>query len=211
MQSETCGGIAIFSFVRVAVLGSFILVLAMTSGTVGAEEISHDEGSQPALENPIWTSTPTRVDRSRDARERLPPRPVVGIGRRSVRVDVFPGLDGDAGFRASGRRLRLAGIDLPPRDRTCPYQNGRRWPCGVRAWAWTSGLIAGKRLMCDTPEKWDEPGSTVECYLLDRSVSEMVLSAGWAEPSTDAPPHLVAAHSRAVEARIGLFSLFPPP
>lgn len=169
------------------------------------------ERSPRSLSPPVWTMTPMRVDPSLDTRERLPPRLGSGHGRKRLVVDAFPRLESDASFLGGGRRWRIAFVALPPRSKTCPLDNARSWPCGVRAWAFVSGMLAGARLMCDPPLRKDDPIPSVTCYVDDQSITERILSAGWAEPTADAPDQLVAGFRRAFVERKGLFSPAPPP
>jgi len=66
---------------------------------------------------PLWTATPTPVDRSRETRERLPSaldRGDLGDADTvTVRVDRHPQLDEAGSFRGEGRRWIGYAIELP--------------------------------------------------------------------------------------------------
>lgn len=159
---------------------------------------------------PIWTLRPVSIDRNTEVRERLPPRGRPD-GARRLLVDRFPRIDGDATFMAEGRRWRIAHVDLPERSFSCPFDHGRRWPCGVRAWAYVSGLLAGIRLDCDPPLPAEEAVPTIDCRLEDVSIAERILRAGWGKPRPGAPGTLIDVYQHAVQAGRGIHGSRPPP
>lgn len=199
-------------------LSRLLLVLGVAGGVVTAGVLLRSgrlaAGEVPtraatAEEAPIWTSRPVRIDRSRETRERLPGRLPAPILR--LRADVFPQVREDASFLAEGRRWRIAHVVLPERSRTCPFDGGRQWPCGARAWAQFSGLVSGARLVCDRPPVMTEVAPELECRLSSgRSIAELLLESGWAEADLGAPPELVELSRTAREAGRGLFSPMPP-
>lgn len=161
----------------------------------------------------LWTDRPIRVDRARETRERLPPRSEIldAASRFVLRVDEFPKIDADASFVAADRRWRIAHVELPKRSRLCPNAAGTVWACGLRAWAFFGGLIADRTLSCRNLGEEILPVQPVECWIREKSVAELLLAGGWAEPTLDAPDELLAAHRRAVRARRGLSAAVTPP
>ena len=191
---------------------SLLVLIPALIGTASAQELRRSDPSSP--EKPfdqIWTRTPVRVDRDKDTRERLPPRGGPTSGELRLVVDPFPQLDAESTFTAQGRRWRIAHVALPARSLFCPYDHGRRWPCGVRAWAFVSGLLAGARLNCDPPSQSEEAIPVIDCRLDDGSVAERIIRAGWGTPRSGAPPHLFDVYRHAVEVHRGLGALAPPP
>lgn len=161
----------------------------------------------------LWTDRPVAVDRALETRERLPPRAEIldASSRFVLRVDEFPKIDADASFVTADRRWRIAHVELPKRSRLCPNAAGTVWACGLRAWAFFGGLIADRTLSCRRLGEDVVPVQPVECWIREKSVAEILLSGGWAEPTVDAPDELLAAHRRAVRARRGLSAAVPPP
>lgn len=161
----------------------------------------------------LWTDRPVRVDRSQEARERLPPRSDIldGASRFSLKVDEFPKIDGDASFVAEGRRWRIAYVALPKRSHLCPNAAGSVWACGLRAWATFGALIADRTLLCRTLGETTLPVQPVECWIREKSVAEILTAGGWAEPDEVAPDALVAARRHAARARRGLSATTAPP
>ncbi|MCE1238275.1 MAG: hypothetical protein LWW93_18140 [Hyphomicrobiales bacterium] len=161
----------------------------------------------------LWTDRPTRVDRSRETRERLPARSEIldGASRFALHVDEFPRIDGDASFLAEGRRWRIAHVELPKRSHLCPNAAGAVWACGLRAWATFGGLIADRTLLCRNVGEPVFPAQPVECWIREKSVAETLLAGGWADPAADAPEDLIAARRRAARARRGLSAIAAPP
>lgn len=164
--------------------------------------------------NPLpWTLHPMRVDPTKERRERLPPRFADGdtVPRQTLRVDPFPGLEADGSFSARGARWRIAHVVLPPRDLACTTGDGRIWRCGVRAWAYFSSLLAGRRLRCTPPEGEVSGAPALDCRLDGVSVAELVVATGWLRPAADAPRDLVALGRAAAEAARGLHATTIPP
>ena len=193
-------------------LGMSCLLLLLLAATCATAAEAVDTATTPTSPStPIWTLVPTRIDRAQDRRERLPPLPSAEFIRRTLKVDTFPRVDRDGSFLAEGRRWRIAHVRLPDRSETCPTSGGRRWPCGVRAWATFSGLIAGRRLSCDRVEAPPGVVAPLTCALDDRSVAETLLASGWAEPIDDPPAALITAHEAAGAAQRGLWSIAIPP
>lgn len=163
----------------------------------------------PAATPPIWTQVPTRIDRSKDTRERVEiPAPPPGFV-----------VAGDARTDAAGRLIiggrshRLVGLVPIEPDRLCSTADGRRWACGVRARAQLSGLVIGKTLRCHHVGDPAAAEPVVDCRVRERSVTESMISAGLGDLDAEgaAIAHLATAREAARRARIGIWSALPPP
>lgn len=187
-----------------------LAVMSLAVSIVLTPIAAHAEGDDVTFP---WTRVPTRVDPSRDARPRLPPRSAEKdlSDTKSLLVEEFPMVAADASFLAEGRRWRIAHVILPDRQKRCETEDRRHWRCGVRSWARFSGILAGVRLRCRPAGDPDADVPSLECYRHGRSIAATLLLEGWAEPSPDAPIELVAAHDGATRGERGLWSPVIPP
>lgn len=192
----------------VLMISGALCALVVRSAYAGEETKVPLRVSPPPSPSPVWTLKPIKIDRGLETRERIEPK--VNPARTRLVVDQFPGLGADAAFTASGRRWRIAHVALPDRGRTCPYEGGRYWPCGVRAWAFVSGLISGARLMCDPPDAKEGVIAAVDCRLDERPIAEIIVEAGWADAAPAAPDRVVEAARRGVAAKRGIHATAPP-
>lgn len=187
-----------------------LAVIVLAVSIVLMPTVARAEGDDVAFP---WTRVPTRVDPSKDARPRLPPRSAEKdlSDTNSLLVDEFPMVAADASFSAEGRRWRIAHVSLPDRQKRCETEDRRHWRCGVRSWARFSGILAGVRLRCRPAGDPAADLPALECYRHGRSIAATLLMEGWAEPSPDAPAELVAAHDSAKRGERGLWSPVIPP
>ncbi len=113
-------------------------------------------------------------------------------------------VDGDS-FKADGRIYALAGIEAPELDQICVHR-GRDWNCGQ-----TSADELRKRI-----ELWSEPircfhdapddrPTSLNCFVGDREISEILLRAGSVVAQPGAEHHYVAAEHAARQAEVGLW------
>ena len=177
----------------------FLLALA-PSATAG-------EPPRPDAKPPIWTSVPTRIDRSRETRERIEPPPAPPEEPRLVIRGDARVVDA-ATIAADGRRLRLFGLVPIERDRICDVDGRRRWACGIHARAALGALVKGRILRCRTVSIGPDDVAVVDCLSQDRSISERMVEAGWAELDADgrASPTLTAARATAERDGRGIWS-----
>lgn len=160
---------------------------------------------------PIWTPTPTRVDRTRETRERIAPPaaadPLPRVAVRAARVADA------AALLVDGRRHRLFGLAALPADRLCIDADGRRWACGLRARGALAVLVSGHALLCHHFAETSDGDPVVDCLWQERSLSLRLAEAGWAELDDDgrATPALAAAAETARRERRGLWAATAPP
>jgi len=174
-------------------LSAGALLLLATVGTATAQS--------PARETspPIWTNVPTRIDRSRETRERIePPSPPP---RRVVLAEPSRVID-SATLVVDGRTRRLRGLTAIPLDRLCVDRDGRRWTCGLRARGALVQLIEGRTVRC-RPAPPDAPDPPLDCDVADRSLSERMVAQGWADLDDEGRGDPALASARASAERDG--------
>ena len=155
----------------------------------------------------IWTTKPTRIDRSTETRQRIEaPAALPAEPREPIRGD-FRVVDG-ATLAVDGRRLRLFGLVPIERERICDVAGTRRWACGIHARAALGALVAGRTLRCRTLAGDPAGESVVDCLWQERSISERLLAAGWADldDAGRATPALAAARAEAEREGRGIWS-----
>lgn len=159
----------------------------------------------------IWTTVPTRVDRAKETRERIAPA-ASAIPDPAVRVTGVRAADAVT-LKIGGRRHRLSGLAAADPRRICTAADGIRWACGRRADATLSALVTGRALHCVFIGDPAATDPVVDCRLDERSLSERMVAAGWAEPDADGvgSPALAAALAEARRAGRGFWSLNGPP
>lgn len=190
---------------RFALAASIALIAASASA-------AEPQGPARPDAPPIWTTVPTRIDRSRETRERLAPAPTA-VPSNATRITAARADDATA-LTIDGRRHRLVGLAVADRRRICTADDGARWACGRRAHAALSALVVGRTLWCVTPGDPSAAEPRVDCRTSDGpSLSERMVAAGWAEldAAGEATPALLAARDDARRARRGLWSTDAPP
>lgn len=186
------------------------LVLALVLAEPGRAAEPTPPRAAPASP-PIWTTVPTRVDRSEERRERIDPP----VADRPVAMDRVTGARGDGtdGLHFDGRRHRLFGLVAIDADRICTDADGGRWACGLRARSTLSGLAAETRLRCRGIGDATIAVPVVDCRLGERSLSERLVRDGLADLDAEglADPALAAAREIARRARRGIWAAAPRP
>ena len=159
---------------------------------------------------PIWTTTPTRIDPTRDLRQRIEPSPVARLEPRALVRGARVGEPGV--LLLDGRRHRLFGLAPLDPTRLCGEPTGRRWACGLRARGALVVLVGGRTLRCRPVEAATEP-PVIDCLWQEHSLSERLIADGWADLDDDgrADPTLAAALAEARRHARGLWSTSGPP
>jgi endonuclease YncB( thermonuclease family) len=160
-------------------------------------------------DHPIWTLRPTRIDRSRETRERLAPnRPTSTAHVILVQPPLM--LRPDGTFRADGREVQLFGINLPDRQRLCETETGQPWACGIRAYAHLAALLTATPLTCTQVNPLGSTLASLRCLGAGMDIATRLVGEGWAEPSSDATEDLKQAASEAKSSQRGLWALRLP-
>jgi endonuclease YncB( thermonuclease family) len=114
----------------------------------------------------------------------------------------------DAGnFRTKKLTIRLAGIDAPALEETCPSRLGGDWPCGRRARTALRALVRRHAITCDNMEKMAGGVVLATCRRRGVDLSAWMVEQGWARPQEGAAQALVDAAEAARAARKGLWQL----
>jgi endonuclease YncB( thermonuclease family) len=114
----------------------------------------------------------------------------------------------DAGnFRTKKLTIRLAGIDAPALEETCPSRLGGDWPCGRRARTALRALVRRHAITCDNMEETAGGVVLATCRRRGVDLSAWMVEQGWARPQEGAAQVLVDAAEAARAARKGLWQL----
>lgn len=115
----------------------------------------------------------------------------------------------DSTLRAGKHTFHLYAADVPGREDTCNYRDGRRWACGLRAYVALLNLIGSAAIECH-PRDATEP-NVVICHKDDVDLSEWMLEHGWARLHAGVTDkRYVAAAETAKAAGIGIWAENPP-
>lgn len=121
--------------------------------------------------------------------------------KRFYRVRVL-----DSGtLEASGRVIKLDGINPIPSDETCNDKSGTKWLCGTRARLALTRFIRGRAVVCKVPEKDKAKALTARCSLASKDLSVWVAAQGWAKPAAPPKPKIAKAADQARKKKIGIW------
>lgn len=101
------------------------------------------------------------------------------------------------------RTLRLAGIIVTDRMRTCPTADGRTWPCGAMARTHQRLLLRNRTVDCDLPSPTWRGEKVASCQVGGIDMATWLVENGWAEAEPGSPLEPLATEARA--ARRGIF------
>jgi endonuclease YncB( thermonuclease family) len=114
----------------------------------------------------------------------------------------------DAGtLKADGVIIRLAGIDAPQLDETCPSRLGGTWPCGVRARTALRAFVRRFAITCSDIVRAGNGPVTATCRRNTIDLATWMVEQGWALPADNAPEALTEAARTAREERKGRWQL----
>jgi endonuclease YncB( thermonuclease family) len=196
---------------RAATLVTALVCLSAVTFLPGApaqtEEVEAPKAAAPTgAPNvaPVWVPNVVRIDRGSETRERV----VEEIDDRFTLMPTSPlTIHRDGSFAAMGGRFRIAGLRLPERSLLCETRDLRRWPCGVRAHAKFSAMLAGQRLACRPHGTPDEQQRLYDCATPDRrSIAGTMIAEGWAEADTaTGDAKLAGLQAKAQSAGLGIW------
>lgn len=143
------------------------------------------DGLPPGLvsDAPIWTEKPVRIDRRKQAYERIAVERRIMPARIRItpRVAVFD----SSSFREGGHLYVLTGaVAVDPR-RLCRGAGGRIAACGQQARLYLKRLITNRTLACAEDYRTGAL-SFVTCSLQDRDIAETLVGKGAAWAATAA-------------------------
>ena len=155
----------------------------------------------PALgqddDTPIWTTKPTRIDRTQQHFERLPAVVTARDARSWLVVPERIKVLDSATFSFGDGVYAIANIRPVPPKRLCQAVEGGRWACGRMASIFLGNLVRGKRLLCDL----SQAGNRVvlsHCVIGSRDVAAAILNQGFGKAEGDEA--LVAIQAEAQKA-----------
>ena len=108
-------------------------------------------------------------------------------------------------LEASGRVIKLDGINPIPSDETCNDKSGTKWLCGTRARLALTRFIRGRAVVCKVPEKDKAKALTARCSLASKDLSVWVAAQGWAKPAAPPKPKIAKAADQARKKKIGIW------
>lgn len=104
------------------------------------------------------------------------------------------------------RRIRLHGIDAPPRDQTCFDASESRYACGRVSAAALSDRIGSSRVTCDPRGVAPNGDILARCRVGQEDVSAWMVSNGHAIADRTVADGYVPQDERAWARRVGLWS-----
>lgn len=133
---------------------------------------------------PIWTTQPTRIDRSRQHYERLPARHVARDTRTWLAVPQRIKVLDSVTFTFDDRVYKIAHIRPVAPKRLCQALEGGRWPCGRMGSIFLGNLVRGKRLLCQTTQG-DKAVELSRCAVGSRDVGAEIVRQGYGKAEAD--------------------------
>jgi endonuclease YncB( thermonuclease family) len=105
-------------------------------------------------------------------------------------------------IKVRGRDIRLADVAAPDFDTHCG-EGAAAWPCGRMARAALRSFLRGRAIECEIPAGADDLPDSASCSVSGQSISEWLVTQGWAKRTGDA---YEAAEFEAREAKLGVWS-----
>ena len=129
-------------------------------------------------DDPIWTTQPTHIDRTKQTYERLPAKVVPRDSRIWIVVPQRIKVLDSRSFSVGDIVYEIDHIRPVRSKRLCQAIEGGRWACGRMASIFLGNLVRGKRLLCDVAQG----GETVKlshCVIGSRDVAAAIVSQGY--------------------------------
>jgi len=141
--------------------------------------------SAQVADSPLWTSEPTRIDRSKQHYERLPALKVERDSRVWLLVPQRIKVLDSTSFSFGEGTYKLADIRPIAPKRLCQAIEGGRWPCGRMASIFLGNLVRGKRLLCDI-EQQGKTAVLSHCAIGSRDLAAEIVRQGYGLATGDA-------------------------
>jgi endonuclease YncB( thermonuclease family) len=161
--------------------------------------------------DPVWSSTPMRVDKTHQSMQRLPAKPAPEMAEATAdkyplelkRTLPFRVID-SVSFVHDGKKYRLVDLDAVPVAKTCTKEGGQRWACGLKSRVALAGLLRGKQIRC-VPSGEKDGFVLVECVRGDKDIGELLAATGFALTSIGKGRY-IDAEATAKRGRAGIWS-----
>jgi endonuclease YncB( thermonuclease family) len=137
--------------------------------------------------------------------ERIPAPPTPPPEARWWRF-FLPATSDAATFAVDGKQtIRVAGVEPPPVDATCPLADGTKWPCGRTALYSLRRFLHGRAIECYFPRIDGVGDITAPCRVGPTDIGLWLLSQGWARPDDLATDEYRGAAKAAVCDQRGIW------
>lgn len=153
------------------VMRAFLLSLIVLSLGVAPPARAQQDDS-------IWTTQPTRIDRTKQAYERLPARTVARDTRIWLAVPERIKVLDSTSFSFNDTVYEIARLRPVRAKRLCRAIEGGRWACGRMASIFLGNMVRGKRLLCDVTQGAKKV-SLDNCVIGSRDVAAAIVSQGY--------------------------------
>ncbi|MER8573908.1 thermonuclease family protein [Mesorhizobium sp. M1338] len=109
-------------------------------------------------------------------------------------------------IEAKGYSVAVSGIDIVSQDEICS-DDGKSWPCGVRARTAFRAFLRGRAVACIVPPEGGRDLIAAECRIGKQDVGQWLVENGWARAANGGP--YVEAGDKARTAKKGIFGSAP--
>ncbi|WP_368773591.1 thermonuclease family protein [Mesorhizobium sp. M7A.F.Ca.MR.362.00.0.0] len=109
-------------------------------------------------------------------------------------------------IEAKGYSVAVSGIDIVRQDETCS-EDGKTWPCGVRARTAFRAFLRGRAVVCTVPPQGGRDLIAAECRIGKQDVGQWLVDNGWARAARGGP--YIEAGDKARTAKKGIFGSAP--
>ena len=109
-------------------------------------------------------------------------------------------------IEAKGYSVVVSGIDVVRQDETCS-DDGKSWPCGVRARTAFRAFLRGRAVACIVPPEGGRDLIAAECRIGKQDVGRWLVENGWARAAEGGP--YVEAGEKARTEKKGIFGSAP--
>ena len=151
-------------------------------------------------DEPLWTSQPTRIDRTKQNYERMPAKVVPRDSRVWVVVPQRIKVLDSRSFSAGDIVYEIDHIRPVKAKRLCQAIEGGRWACGRMASILLGNLVRGKRLLCDVIQGAKKM-TLSHCVIGSRDVASQIVSHGYGLALNDAALLSVQADAQKLAAK----------
>ncbi|MEV8744226.1 thermonuclease family protein [Mesorhizobium sp. M7A.F.Ca.CA.002.03.1.1] len=109
-------------------------------------------------------------------------------------------------IEAKGYSVAVSGIDIVRQDEICS-EDGKSWPCGVRARTAFRAFLRGRAVVCTVPPQGGRDLIAAECRIGKQDVGQWLVENGWARAAKGGP--YVEAGDKARMGKKGIFGSAP--